>query len=201
MGVTLLKSLLSSEHCVSKRTLFFRVPSNHQWVRRRTIHWRTQHCHWSLNESQSTRQLHEILCQCLQEVEVPQDMLDAKIITLYKNKGERTDCNSYRGIFLVNIVGKILARVIFVRLQQLAERVYLESQCGFRSGQSTVDMIFSVRQLQEKCREQNKSLSISFIDLTKDFDLVSKGGLFTFLTNIGCPPKLKSIIESFHNNM
>ena len=55
--------------------------------------------------------LHEILCQCWQEWEVLQDMRDAKIITLYKNKEERTDCNSYRGIFLLSIVGKIFALV------------------------------------------------------------------------------------------
>ena len=44
---------------------------------------------------------------CWQEGEVPQDMRDAKVITLYKNKGERTDCNSYIGSFLLSIVGKI----------------------------------------------------------------------------------------------
>ena len=36
---------------------------------------------------------------------------------------------------------------------------------------STTDMIFCVRQLQEK--EQNVPLYIVFIDLTKAFDLVS----------------------------
>ena len=77
--------------------------------------------------------LHEILCQCWQEGEVPHDF----IIALYKYKDERTDCNSYRGIFLLSIVDKIFAHVILVRLQQLAERVYPESQCGFRSGRSS----------------------------------------------------------------
>ena len=44
--------------------------------------------------------LHEVLCQCWQEGAVPQDMRDSKIITLYTNKGERSDCNNYRGISL-----------------------------------------------------------------------------------------------------
>ena len=38
--------------------------------------------------------LHEVLCQCWQEGAVPQDMRDSKIITLYKNKGERNNCNA-----------------------------------------------------------------------------------------------------------
>ena len=132
---------------------------------------------------------------------VPQDMRDAKIITLYKNKGERSDCNNYRGISLLSIVGKVYARVVLARLQKLADRVYPESQCGFRAKRSTIDMVFSIRQLQEKCREQNMPLYVAFIDLTKAFDLVSREGLFQILPKIGCPPKLLSIIESFHNNM
>ena len=128
-------------------------------------------------------------------------MRDAKIITLYKNKGERSDCNNYRGISLLSIVGKVYARVILGRLQMLADRIYPESQCGFRAKRSTVDMIFSIRQLQEKCKEQNMPLYVAFIDLTKAFDLVSREGLFKILPKVGCPPKLLSLIESFHTNM
>ncbi|XP_067895355.1 uncharacterized protein [Heterodontus francisci] len=62
-------------------------------------------------------------------------------------------------------------------------------------------MLFSLRQIQEKCREQQLPLYIAFIDLTKAFDLVSRRGLFRLLEKIGCPPKLLSIITSFHDNM
>ena len=144
--------------------------------------------------------LHEVLCQCWQEGAVPHDMRDSKIITLYKNKGERNDCNNYKGISLLGIVGKVFARVILIRLQKLTERIYPESQCGFRAKRSTIDMVFSLRQLQEKCREQQMPLYIAFIDLTKAFDLVSRDGLFKVLPKIGCPHKLQSIIESFHTD-
>ena len=62
-------------------------------------------------------------------------------------------------------------------------------------------MVFSLRQLQEKCREQQMPLYIAFMDLTKAFDLASRDGLFQILPKIGCPPKLQSLIESFHANM
>nr|XP_027231896.1 uncharacterized protein LOC113823449 [Penaeus vannamei] len=91
--------------------------------------------------------LHDLLCQCWNEGEVPQDMRDAKIITLYKNKGSRSDCNNYRGISLLSIVGKVFAKVALGRLQLLANRIYPESQCGFRAKRSTLEMIFSVHQL------------------------------------------------------
>ena len=62
-------------------------------------------------------------------------------------------------------------------------------------------MVFSLRQLQEKCREQQQPLFIAFIDLTNAFDLVSRDGLFKLLPRIGCPPKLLSLIQSFHDSM
>ena len=46
-------------------------------------------------------------------------------------------------------------------------------QCGIRSNRGTEDMIFAVRQLQEKCIEQNVPLYSVFIDLTKAVDTVS----------------------------
>ena len=142
--------------------------------------------------------LHELLLPCWEEGNVPQDIRHANVVTLYKNKGERSDCNNYGGISLLGIVGKAFARVALKKLLPLAERVYPESQCGFRAKRSTIDMIFSLRELQEKCQEQRLPLYITFIDLTKAFDLVSRSGLFKLLQRIGCPTKLLKIITSFH---
>ena len=83
------------------------------------------------------------------------------------------------------------------RRQILADRIYLESQCGFRTGGSTIDMIFSVRNVVNK----EDKLYIAFIDLTKAVDIVSRNGLFKLLEKIGCSPKLLSVISSFHDNM
>ena len=55
-----------------------------------------------------TTKLYEIFCLCWKEGGVPQDMKDANIVTLYKNKGDRGDCNNYRGISLLSFVGKLL---------------------------------------------------------------------------------------------
>ncbi|CAG4979837.1 unnamed protein product [Colias eurytheme] len=142
--------------------------------------------------------LHNLLLECWDQGEVPQDMRDANIITLYKGKGDRGDCNSYRGISLLSVVGKLFGRVIVNRLLKLADRVYPEAQCGFRSQRSTIDMIFTLRQLQEKCREQQTPLFIAFVDLNKAFDSVSREGLYSGLEHIGCPPKLLSMIKTFH---
>lgn len=146
-------------------------------------------------------QLYPLLCKCWREKSFPCSMRDAKITTLYKNKGDKGDCNNYRGISLLSVTGKIFARVMLERLQRLAERLYPESQCGFRKNRSTVDMMFSLRLIQEKCREQRRPLHVAFVDLTKAFDMVSRDGLYAILEKIGCPPTLLSLVRSLHDDM
>ena len=57
------------------------------------------------------KELYEILCQCWREGKVPQDMRDANIVTLYKNKSDRGDCNNYRDISLLNIADKLFMAI------------------------------------------------------------------------------------------
>jgi len=54
-------------------------------------------------------------------------------------------------------------------LTQVAEVIRPETQCGFRWGRSTIDMVFVAHSLQEKCREQHRPLYMAFIDLSKAF--------------------------------
>ena len=120
--------------------------------------------------------LQDLFTNCWENGTLPQDFRDAVIVSLYKNKGEKSECSNYRGITrLFSNAGKILARVLLNRLiPTIAQENTLESQCGFRSNRRTVDMIFVLRQIQEKCREQNMGLYAVFIDLTKAFDTVSR---------------------------
>ena len=59
-------------------------------------------------------------------------------------------------------------------------------------------MIFVLRQIQEKCREQNMGLYAAFVDLTKAFDTISRGGLWNILARHGCPPKFFTILRQLH---
>ena len=71
--------------------------------------------------------------------------------------------------------GKINLNHLNVRVGQ--KGLIPESQCGFRKDRWTIDMIFTARQLQEKCQEQNVDLYMTFVELTKAFDTTSRDGL------------------------
>ena len=62
-------------------------------------------------------------------------------------------------------------------------------------------MVFAARQLQEKCQEQNTDLYLTYVDLTKAFDMVSRDGLWRILAKYGCPEKLIPIFRQFHDGM
>ena len=79
---------------------------------------------------------------------IPQDWIDGILVSLYKGKREKSICDYYRGITLLESVGKVLARLLLNRLtEDICPDVIPESQNGFRSGRGTSDMIFSVRQI------------------------------------------------------
>ena len=70
---------------------------------------------------------------------------------------------------------------------------------GFRPGRGTsTDMIFSARQVQEKCREQERDLCLTFIDLTKAFESVNREALWACLARLGWPPKVVSITRQLY---
>ena len=107
--------------------------------------------------------------------------------------------SNYRGITLLSIAGKVLAHLMLNRLiPTIAEENAPESQCGFWANRGTTDMVFVLRQIQEKCREQNMGLFVVFIDLTKAFDTVSREGLWKILARLDCPPKFLTILCQLH---
>ena len=100
-------------------------------------------------------------------------------------------------------IAGILARVLLNRLNEHLEQSGLlpESQCGFRKDRGTIDMIFTARQLQEKCQEQNVDLYMTFVDLTKAFGTVSREGLWKIMAKFGCPAKFRAMVRQFHDSM
>ena len=65
----------------------------------------------------------------------------------------------------------------------------------------TIDMIFTARQLQGKCQEQNVDLYMTLVDLTKAFDTVSCDELWKIMAKFGCPSSLIAMVGQFHDVM
>ena len=74
---------------------------------------------------------------------------------------------------------KLLERILDRRIRQ--ECNIGREQLGFMKGVSTIDGIFSLRQLMEKAREKQKLLHMVFIDLEKAYARIPRKEIWRFL--------------------
>ena len=68
-----------------------------------------------------------------------------------------------------------------------ANEIIGEYQCGFRRNRSTVDHIFSIRQILEKNWEYNKDVCKLFIDFEKAFGSIKRESLYDILIKFNAP--------------
>ena len=76
------------------------------------------------------------------------------IVLLYKSKGERTECKTYRGISMLIVVGKIYVGILVDGVRRVTGCLIYDEQGGFRAGRRCLDQIFTQKQIGEKAREK-----------------------------------------------
>ena len=124
------------------------------------------------------------------------------IIPIYKKKGDRKDCNNYRGITLLSCIGKLFTSILNERLKKFCEinKIIKENQAGFRPKHSTVDHIFSLKVVVDLFFKSKQKLFCAFIDYQKAFDSVWRSGLWHKLNKSGIynTSKLYKIIKNMY---
>ena len=90
----------------------------------------------------------------------PEDWRKDLICPIYK-KGDKTNCNNYRGISFMSHAFKAYERILETRLRRYVEPKLGEWQNGFRPGRGTTDMIFSLKIIFEKSWEWNEDRCIA----------------------------------------
>ena len=87
-----------------------------------------------------------------EEGSFPAEWSKSIIVPLHK-KGSRDEPNNYRAISLISSISKIFTNILNKRLTSWCEEndVIIESQAGFRRNYSTVDNIFNLQAVIQKC--------------------------------------------------
>jgi hypothetical protein len=141
----------------------------------------------------------DLFNQIIAEGKVPADWRKSWIVTVYKGKGDALDCNSYRGIKILDQAMKVFEKVIEKRVRS---QVTLDDmQFGFRPGKGTTDAIFIVRQIQERYIRKNKEVWMAFVDLEKAFDRVPREILWWSLRQLKVDEGLVAVIKSMYDNV
>jgi len=118
-------------------------------------------------------EIHKLMISVCNKEELPDEWKESIILSIYK-KGDKTDCNNYRGISLLPTTYKVLSNILLSRLTPYGEEVIADHQCGFRHSRSTTDHIFCIRQILEKEWEYNEAVHQLFIDFKKAYDSVRR---------------------------
>jgi hypothetical protein len=77
----------------------------------------------------------------------------------------------------------------------------IKNQLEFMPGRSTMEVIFMIRQLVERCREQKKDLHMIFIDLKKAYDKVSRNVMWWDLQKHKVSSKYITLIKDMYDNV
>jgi len=100
----------------------------------------------------------------------------------------------------LSIPSKVLAKVLYRRIEEKVEPQLHEAQCGFRKGRGCVDQIFNLRECMSASRQKGKPLYVCFIDLRKAYDSVNRELLWQAMKTYGISGKIVRIVSSLYEN-
>ena len=110
------------------------------------------------------------------------------ILTPIYKKGDRHNPKNYRGISLIDVMGKVFTKILNSRIVHWAEinNRFSEAQCGYRQGRSTIDHVFSLMGIIQKYISKKKGrLYCLYIDFSAAFDSVRHDMLWYVLMKLG----------------
>ena len=89
------------------------------------------------------RQLTRLLNECWKQQAVPDEWRKGIIVKLLK-KGDLSNCNNWRGVTVLSVLGKVLSIALLNRLKDTVDLKLREEQAGFRRGRSCSEQIFTL---------------------------------------------------------
>jgi hypothetical protein len=143
--------------------------------------------------------LSEIFNLILEKEEVPVNWCESEIILLFKS-GDKCEIGNYRPISLIPHLCKLFMKVLMFRIGDVLNKEQPPEQAGFRSNFSTIDHIFTMNQIIEKCNEYKKIVYIAFIDYQKAFDSLEHIYIWRALQIQGVDAKYIRIIKKIYEN-
>ena len=134
---------------------------------------------------------------------IPDSWLEGIIRPIYKNNGDAKNPENYRPITILSCFGKLFTAVLNNRLTDFLDQtdILKENQAGFRAGYSTLDHIFTLHSLIEILKFKKIKLYCSFVDFSKAFDSVWRGGLWMKLLGNSINGKIFQVIHNLYQNI
>ena len=127
------------------------------------------------------------------KLSIPSEWFELLIVTLFKNKGSRKFLEYYRGIFLSNVVPKIMEKLIKNRISVHLKKVN-PLQCGSTENRSTCDILFLLYGVIDHAKYLNKQIYLTFYDYSTCFDSIWLEDSMITLWELGVRSELFALI-------
>jgi len=139
--------------------------------------------------------IHSIVTDAWERESLPAEWEEGIICPIHE-KGDCLRCENYRGVTLLNTVYKIFSKILSERLRPKIEAILEWYQTGFWEGKSTIDQIYTLRQILERMKEQNITAFYLFVDFKSAFDSVIREQLYATMSEMGIPMKLVKLTRA-----
>ena len=131
--------------------------------------------------------------------EVPDVFSESEITALWKNKGSKADCKTWRGIMLSSVFTKILASVMLNRICIAYDQNIAEGQMGFRKKRGCQDGVYCLKGVQQWCRKSQRELFCGMVDLSAAFDWCARPFVFDSARLVVGDSILIEILENMYS--
>ena len=131
--------------------------------------------------------LSELLNTCVSQGTYPSVFKIGKIIPIYKKRGDKSDCSSYRPITLLPIFNKIFEKIIHVRIVNFVTefKIIDPQQFGFQKRKSVNHAIMNFIDKVLGAFSEKSFLVACYLDFKKAFDCVDHKILIHKLSKYG----------------
>ena len=146
--------------------------------------------------------LAEFFNKCLKESCFPDCWKVSSVVPAFKNVGERSTAKNYRPVRLLSVVSKVFEKLVNNRIVDHLEKcgLFSDFQYGFRSCQSTADLLTVVSDRISRTFIRSGSARAVALDISKAFDRVWHAGFLHKLKPYGISGQILGLISSFLSN-
>ena len=125
----------------------------------------------------------------------------SKIVPIFK-KGDPLDCANYRGICLIENCGKVLEKIVQIRLYGYLEsnKLIYKNQYGFRRKCGTDHCVLNLVNEISKAFNDDQMSSVLSLDVQKAFDIINWDILFQKLEHYSIKNGALRWFQSYFSN-
>jgi hypothetical protein len=137
-----------------------------------------------------------LLNKILETRKVPVAMKVGVLTPVYKNKKDKKDPYSYRGITVTAVTGKVLEVLLRDLITPILRTTQSPLQAGFTKGSSPLNAAFVIQEALGDAKAKKDPLYIALLDAKTAFDVVALSSLNRKLYHDGITGQIWQIINS-----